>query len=115
MNDKKDKIKQIQREGLSDTEKLDEILEMVKANREDIDAIRRYMRRMFVSKLIYWLIIITITAGAVYAARPYAKKAMETYHSVKETFEKTSDVVEKPAHMFQDVKLLKKLFELKSE
>ncbi len=115
MNEEKRKRQQVQKRKLSDAEKLDEILEMVKENREGIDTIRRYMRRMFVSKLIYWLIIIVITAGAVYAARPYARKAIETYRSVRKTLEKTSDMVEQPARMFQDVRLLKKLFELNSE
>ncbi len=95
--------------------KLEEVLRIVEENRKEIDVIRRYMRRTFVLKLVYWVIIIAITAGAVYAARPYAKKAIETYHSVKDTIERTSDVVEKPAHMFQDIKFLKKIFELNSE
>ena len=112
MNEEKEK-NSFSRDELN--EKLEEILLLVKENKDEIHFIRRYMRRIFVTKLIYWAVIIIITAGAVYAARPYAKKAIESYHSMKGTIEKASNAVEEPSRLFQDVKLLKKIFELNSK
>jgi len=109
-NKKEDKV-----DMHNEQELLKEILAISQKNREDIESIRRYMRRAFVSKIIYWSIIIIITAGAVYAARPYAKKAIHTYHSVKDTFEKSSEAIEKPANLFKDINLIKKVFEFNSK
>ncbi len=111
MTEIRDEIKKELEEQRKILEKIERDLEKSK---KDIDSIRRYMRRTFVSKLIYWGIIIVITAGAVYAAKPYVQKGIETYRSVRETLESSSEVIEKPASLFKDVEILKKIFELKS-
>jgi hypothetical protein len=114
MKNQKDK-KEYDFESYSDKDILKEILILSHKNREDIESIRKYMRRAFVSKIIYWLIIIVITTGAVYAASPYAKKAIHTYNSVKSNLEESSDAIEKPANLFKDIKLIKKIFEFNSK
>ena len=100
-------------ELLHQKELLEKILEMSEKNKKELESIRRYMRRMFVSKVIYWSVIVIITAGAVYAARPYVQKGVETYQSVKSSLDSTSQALGGIQSSFKDVQILQKIFELK--
>ncbi len=73
------------------------------------------MRRTLISKLIYWGIIVMVTVGAVYAARPYVQKGIETYRSIRANIREVNGFVEEPAALFKDVEILHKLFERKGK
>lgn len=89
---------------------LRENLELSKKNAKRIKQIHAYMRRTFVAKVIYWLVIIAVTAGAVYFVRPYVESAVSSYNNFSETLSKTTEVIDNPGSLFQDVGILNKLF-----
>ncbi len=87
-----------------------ENLELSKKNARKIKKVHSFMRRTFISKLIYWLIIIFVAAGAFYTVRPHVKKAIESYNSIQEKVGDTTDFLNDPTSMLKDVGILNRLF-----
>ncbi len=96
-------------------ELLKETLALAKSNEKKIKKIHAYMRRSFIAKIIYWFLIIAVTAGALYTVRPYVKSAVETYDSLQEKVGKTSDILDEPGKLFKDVGVLNTVFEFFSK
>jgi len=90
---------------------LKENIELTQKNSKKINNIQSYMRRTFVAKVVYWIIIVLVTAGALYAAKPYVNSALETYQQVQEQIEATSGVISNPESLFKDVGILQTLFD----
>ena len=89
---------------------LKENLELTQKNSKKIKRIQSYMRRTFIAKILYWLVIILVTAGALYAVKPYVDGALETYNDLQGTIESTSQAIDNPGSMFKDIGLLNQLF-----
>ncbi len=87
-----------------------ENLELSKKNGKKLKKVHSFMRRTFISKLIYWLIIIFVAAGAFYTVRPHVKSAIESYNSFQEKVGDTTDLLNDPTSMFKDVGILNRLF-----
>jgi len=90
---------------------LKENLELSRKNTKKIKRIQSYMRRTFIAKVLYWVLIILVTAGALYAVRPYVEDAVDTYNTVQEQFKTTSDTINNTSSLFKDVGILNLLFE----
>lgn len=54
-----------------DKQKLDRILQLTEENNTFIKKIRKSQRNAALFRLFYWLVIIAITFGAYYVAKPY--------------------------------------------
>ena len=94
---------------------IEENIAITKENEKKIKKVQAYMRRTFIAKILYWILIVAVTAGAVYAVRPYVKKTIETYESVQEKVGKTSDILDNPGRLFKDVGILNQVFEFFSQ
>lgn len=89
---------------------LKENLELSKKNAKKIKLIHAYMRRTFVAKVIYWIVIVLVTAGALYFVRPYVESAVDTYKGFSEKLNKTSNIIDNPGSLFKDVGILNSFF-----
>lgn len=96
-------------------ELLKETLALAKSNEKKLKKVHAYMRRSFIAKIIYWLLIIAVTAGAVYTVRPYVKDTIKTYHSLQEKVGTTTDILDNPGKLFKDVGVLNTVFEFFSK
>ncbi len=90
-------------------------LELSKKNTKRIKRIQSFMRRTFIAKITYWALIILITAGALYAVKPYVEGAVETYNTVQDQLKSTSDVISDPSALFKDIGILNMLFDFKNK
>lgn len=66
-------------------EEIQEIKKLTEENNEILLSIQRKARFTFFFKLLYWLVIIGIAAGAFYFIKPYIEAGMQFMDSVKET------------------------------
>jgi hypothetical protein len=96
-------------------ELIKESLELSKDNAKKLKKINAYMRRTFIARIMYWLLIIAVTAGALYAVRPYVKKTIEAYNTIQNKVGTTTDILDNPGKLFKDVGILNQLFEIFSE
>ena len=69
------------------------------------------MRRTFIAKVAYWIIIVLVTAGALYAVKPYVNSAFDTYQQVQEQIKTTSGVIDDPGSLFKDIGILQSVFD----
>lgn len=83
-----------------------EILENTQAR---VVTIQRHIRRSMIGKTIYWIIVIAITAGAVYFSRPYIDGAIETYQYTRDQINQTSEFVDSPATYFKDIDIAERI------
>ena len=103
------KIEEIIEVTKENSELIKENLDLSKKNSKKIKKIQSFARRTFISKLIYWLILIFVAAGAFYAVKPHVENAIETYNSFQDKVNKTSEMIENPSSFFGDFKLLNTL------
>jgi len=82
---------------------------LTQKNSKKINRIQSYMRRTFIAKIMYWIVIILVTAGALYAVKPYVDTALDTYRGIQEQIESTQDVIDNPGSLFNDVGILNKI------
>ena len=97
-----------------------ENLELSRQNSKKIKKIHAYMRRTFVAKITYWIIIILVAVGAFYFVQPHINRALEGYKNIQEQLTKTSGYLAKPASLLPtdlssedllgDIDLIQKLF-----
>lgn len=92
-----------------------ENIELTKKNTKKIKKVHAYMRRTFITKLIYWVIIILVAAGAFYTVRPHVLGVVDSYNSFQDKIGKTTDMLDNPTSMFSDIGILKNLFNLLSK
>ncbi len=78
---------------------LQENLELTRKNSKKIKRIHAYMRRTFVAKLMYWLVIILVTVGAFYYVQPYINRALTTYQTLSDQLESTSGYLSNPSSL----------------
>ncbi len=90
---------------------LKENLELSRKNTKKLKRVQSFMRRTFIAKISYWTIVVLITAGAVYAAKPYVDGALETYKSAQNQLKTTADTIKDPSTLFTDIGILNKLFD----
>ncbi|MGB0925444.1 MAG: hypothetical protein ACPGTS_01910 [Minisyncoccia bacterium] len=84
-------------------------LELTERNTKNIKKIQGHMRRMFITKVVYWAVIIFVTFGAVYAATPYVNTAVEKYNTISEQINSTQEAISNPTSLLKDVNLIDKL------
>lgn len=89
-------------------EMLEQNLELTRENSKKIQKIRSTMRRAFWGKVVYWIILVFLAAGAAYAARPYVKNALDTYHGIQQQFEKSQKIISDPGAWVKDLGILNK-------
>ena len=89
---------------------LKENLELSRKNTKKIKKIQSFMRRTFIAKITYWILIVLVTAGALYAAKPYVEGVVETYNSFQDQISTTSEVINNPSSLFKDIGILNQLF-----
>ncbi|MCD5390174.1 MAG: hypothetical protein LR005_02225 [Candidatus Pacebacteria bacterium] len=96
-------------------ELLKENLNLSRKNTKKIKRIQSYIRRTFIARIFYWLIIVLVTGGALYFVRPYVQKAVSSYDSIQSEIETTTNILGDPSSLFKDVGVLSKIFEVFSE
>lgn len=90
---------------------LKENLELSRKNTKKIKRIQSFMRRTFIARIFYWVLVILITAGALYAAKPYVNSALDSYNSLQKQLGATTEVINNPGSLFKDIGILNKLFD----
>lgn len=83
--------------------------EILENTQTRVNKIQRHLRRSMVGKTIYWIIVITITAGAVYFSKPYIDGAIETYQDTRDRINQTSEMMNDPARYFKDVDIAERI------
>ena len=91
---------------------LKENLELSHRNTKKIKKIHSYMRRTFIARIIYWFIIILVTAGALYAAKPYVEGMINSYHTLQEQITSTTEVVNNPSSLFKDIDIAEQILKI---
>ncbi len=71
---------------------VEETKELVEENNKILHSLRRTARVGFFVKLLYWIIVFGIAAGAFYYVKPYMEQLMKVYDSVKQTETKLQNV-----------------------
>jgi hypothetical protein len=84
-------------------------IELTQQNQKKINKIHSHIRRTMIGKIIYWIIIIGVTVGAVYLSKPYINNAIEQYDSIKKNVEQTSNVINNPSSLFDDLNVVNKV------
>lgn len=79
---------------------IQENLELTRKNANHIKKIRAHIRRGFWARIIYWVVIILITAGAIYAVKPYIDNALGQYQQIRSQVEQTSSYIQRPEQFF---------------
>jgi hypothetical protein len=79
---------------------IQETLELARTNAKHIKKIRAHIRRGFWARIIYWVVIILITAGAIYAVKPYIDNALGQYQQIRNQVEQTSNYIQHPEQFF---------------
>lgn len=69
---------------------LSELIELNEENHTRIRKIHANMRRNFWLRVLYWVLIILIAAGAFYVVKPYVDKGVEQYNNISEFLNKAS-------------------------
>ena len=87
-----------------------ENLDIARQNQKKIKKIQSHIRRSMWSKIVYWVIIISVTVGALYYSKPYIKEAVGTYNGIKENLDNTSQIINNPGNLFKDVDLIQSIF-----
>ncbi len=73
-------------------QKLDELLELTRENNEILKGLRRTQRLAFLGRILYWVLILAIAAGAYYYVQPYIGKIMSLYSSSQEAVQKMNTI-----------------------
>ncbi len=60
--------------------KIEEMLELSRENNKLLKKVRRVQKRAQLTRMIYWLFIIAITAGSYFYIQPYIEKTMALYN-----------------------------------
>lgn len=92
---------------------LKENLDLAKKNAKIIKKIQSHMRRVFITKIIYWLIIILIAFGAFYAIQPYVLSVIDKYNDLQNQIHATQEIIQDPTGFIKDVNLVNSLFNFK--
>ncbi len=106
-----DMEKELQELLKENNELIKESLELSRENAKKIKKIHAYMRRTFIAKVMYWIFLVLITAGALYAVRPYIEKIIESYNAIQDKVEMTTNFIENPSSVFKDLDILNQLLQ----
>ena len=87
-------------------------LELTRQNSKKIKKIQSHIRRTMIGKALYWIIVIGVTVGALYFSKPYIDNAINTYDNFKENVDRSSEIINNPGSVFQDVNLVETIFGL---
>lgn len=85
-------------------------LEVSRGNEKKIKKIQSHIRRSVVAKYVYWIIVILVVLGVLYSAKPYFDQIMSTYNELKFTVDKSNEIINNPASLFNDVDIVQKIF-----
>lgn len=89
---------------------LKENLELTRQNQKKIGKIQAHIRRTMVGKIMYWILIIAVTVGAIYLSKPYINNAINTYDGFRENVGRSSEIINNPGTLFKDVNIIESLF-----
>jgi TRAP-type C4-dicarboxylate transport system permease small subunit len=76
-----------------DSRTLQKILELTEENNHLLKKMRRSQALGRFMTILYWVIIIGITAGAFYFVQPYIDRIVEAYTTVTNTAQQTKDTL----------------------
>jgi len=85
-------------------------LDISRENQKKIIKIQKHIRRTMWWKIMYWILIIGITAGAFYYVQPYFNSVVKSYNELRERLDYTAEVIENPTGIFREVDILQNLF-----
>lgn len=88
---------------VQNNELLKESIELSKSNQKRIKKIHAYIRRTFVAKIIYWVIIILVAAGAFYAIKPRINNIIDRYKEIQVQFNKRAEVMENTGSLIEGI------------
>lgn len=71
---------------------VEETMELSKDNNRILRSIQRRDRMAMIMRIVYWLFILGIAAGAYYYVQPYIDKLMQTYTGLVDTQHKVADI-----------------------
>jgi len=86
-----------------------ENLELTRENQKKIKKIRLFIRRTMVGKILYWILIIVITASAFYLSKPYINNAVKSYNELKDKVDRSTEIISDPGVLFKDINIIEKL------
>jgi len=86
-----------------------ENIEIAKTNQKKIKQIQSNIRITMIGKWLYWILIVSITAGAFYYSKPYINNIMDTYSNFKENIDRSTEVINDPGSLFKDINIIEKL------
>ena len=90
------------REMIEDNnELLKEAVELSRENHKRIASMHANMRRSFWARIIYWILIILVTAGAFYAIKPTFDRLMVQYNSISTQINNTNDLLHNPGQLLE--------------
>lgn len=73
-------------------ESINQVKVLVEENNKMLHSIQRRARLATLWHIIYWIIIVGVSIGALYYIQPYYEQTMELYQSAKETQAKFSNL-----------------------
>jgi hypothetical protein len=82
-------------------EKIDKTYELSLENNKLLHSIHRRAKWSFVSRIVYWLIILGIGVGAFYYLKPYVDNLMKVYESVRQTESKIQSGIQNSLNFFK--------------
>lgn len=85
-------------------------LEISQNNNKKIKKIQSHIRRTMVAKYVYWIIVIGVTASALYFSKPYINDAVDTYNDFRDTVDQSSEIINDPGTLFKDVNVIQRIF-----
>lgn len=84
------------------TKLIRENLELTRKNTKRIRKIHVTLRRSFWAKIIYWVIILLITAGAFYLIKPFFENSLQQYRELSDQVKRTTGYINNPEQFIQD-------------
>lgn len=82
-------------------ELLKEVVELSRENHKRIKAIRAHIRQSFWARIIYWVLIVLVTAGAFYALKPMVDTVVNQYRSISTQINTTNDLLHNPGQLIE--------------
>ena len=82
-------------------ELLKKLVKVSGENHKRIRKIRANMRSSFVARIVYWILIILVTAGAFYAIKPTVDRLLEQYNIISEQVNEANNYIQNPGQLIE--------------
>lgn len=81
---------------------LEENLVLAKENQEKIQKIHAYIRRTFIMKIVYWVIVVSIAVGAYYIIQPQINRLIKGYTNITSQLIGSGDYLSNTGSFLED-------------